>query len=578
MSVRSTAVRTALPAVVLLALQPGSGLAAWPSDPTTNVPVSVAAGGQWWANAASDGAGGAIVAWDDLRGGTTRDLYLQRIDATGTPRWTANGVALCTAANEQYMPQLVSDGSGGVIAAWTDYRGGVAYDIYVQRVDSTGTPRWTANGVALCAVAGWQSEPVIVADGSGGAIVAWQDARVGNDRIYAQRVNANGAAQWTANGVVLTNALAGQAEPVIVSNGAGGAIVCWQDYRNGAVDIFAQRILANGALDPAWPLAGRAIAINGDQDPAVMAVDDSGGAYLAWGQWNGGTRDVYVHHVLAAGTLDPAWPAAGRAVLTDFGYDQGRPAIVRDGAGGAIVAWDDQRGTTARTIYAQHLLDSGVLDPAWPAAGLELCVVAGDQVEPLMVADGAGGAVVAWLDTSEDEGDFSAHHVTAGGGLDPDWPANGRAICTADLRQFLPTMVGDGTGGAILAWSDARAGSYDDADVYAQRVRANGQLGDEPVGIPGTGGLDLALGAPRPNPARGSAMLVPFTLATDATASLELFDVAGRRVYAREVGSLGAGPHVIELAHDARPGPGIYFVRLRQGDGLRTRRIVVLDD
>ena len=40
---------------------------------------------------------------------------------------------------------------------------------------------------------------------------------------------------------------------VIVPDGAGGAIVTWQD---GATDIFAQHVLASGVLDPAFLAAG----------------------------------------------------------------------------------------------------------------------------------------------------------------------------------------------------------------------------------------------------------------------------------------------------------------------------------
>src|SRR5438034_466837 len=44
-----------------------------------------------------------------------------------------------------------------------------------------------------------------------------------------------------------------QGNPAIVTDGAGGAIVTWQDYRSGNTDIFAQHLLANGTVDSAWP-------------------------------------------------------------------------------------------------------------------------------------------------------------------------------------------------------------------------------------------------------------------------------------------------------------------------------------
>lgn len=75
------------------------------------------------------------------------------------------------------------------------------------------------------------SQPVTLADGAGGAYPAWVDARSGWPLIYAQHLNAYGVAQWTANGVVACSTFpgAGQYNPTIDTDGAGGIIVAWQD-------------------------------------------------------------------------------------------------------------------------------------------------------------------------------------------------------------------------------------------------------------------------------------------------------------------------------------------------------------
>jgi hypothetical protein len=390
--------------------------------------------------------------------------------------------------------------------------------------------------------------------------------------------------QWPTNGVVLTNSLSGQARPLIVSNGASGAIVCWEDYRNGEVDIFAQRILSSGAVDPAWPTAGRAIVVGfSEQEDLAMAVDGSGGALIAWAQPGGGlTRDIYVKHVLASGAIDPAWPANGRAMIVDS-YDQASTAMVADGAGGAILSWDDQRGSAGgggRNIFAQHVLSTGALDAAWPDTAQVICHHAGDQMYPRMVTDGAGGAIVTWQDVRNGESDIYAQHVTSTGAVDPAWPTDGRALCTAAQQQLFPTIVPNGAGGAVVAWEDRRSfpGPFgDNDDIYAQGVGANGQLSDNLVGVGSGEEVAFALEPPFPNPTRSGAMIVRFTLPSAAVASLELLDVAGRRVITQEVGSLGPGDHVIDLAVGRRFKSGVYFVRLRQGNGARVQRVVVLD-
>src|SRR6266851_9755437 len=86
------------------------------------------------------------------------------------PGLAADGVPLCTATNDQDSPTIVSDGYGGTIVTWRDHRGG-SYDIYAQRVSADGVALWTADGVALCTSANDQISPTITADGSGGAII-----------------------------------------------------------------------------------------------------------------------------------------------------------------------------------------------------------------------------------------------------------------------------------------------------------------------------------------------------------------------------------------------------------------------
>ena len=223
-------------------LLPLNALAQWQVD---GIALSTAANEQHFPAIVTDGAGGAIVTWYDYRNGNA-DIYAQRVNASGVPQWTSGGVALCTAANSQEVPTIVSDGAGGAIVTWSDFRSGLDYDIYAQRVNASGVPQWApADGVALSIVANDQSLSTIVSDGDGGAIVTWHDFRSLVDYdIYAQRVNASGVPQWAANGVALSTAANDQIFPTIVSDGAGGAIVTWYDYRSGSADIYAQRVNA----------------------------------------------------------------------------------------------------------------------------------------------------------------------------------------------------------------------------------------------------------------------------------------------------------------------------------------------
>ncbi len=81
----------------------------------------------------------------------------------------------------------------------------------------------------------------------------------------------------------------------------------------------------------------------------------------------------------------------------------------------------------------------------------------------------------------------------------------------------------------------------------------------------GAGVLFIEGVAPNPSP---SQLTVTFTLPSAHPALLELMDVAGRRVAAREVGSLGPGRHEVRLGEPSRVPAGVYLVSLTQ-DGRR---------
>jgi hypothetical protein len=88
------------------------------------------------------------------------------------------------------------------------------------------------------------------------------------------------------------------------------------------------------------------------------------------------------------------------------------------------------------------------------------------------------------------------------------------------------------------------------------------------------GALAFAL-EPPVSPARGGRLGVRFTLPVAERARLELLDVGGRRVAAREV--VGAGRHEVTLGAGQRVSAGVYFVRLTQGANVARARVVVLE-
>jgi hypothetical protein len=238
-----------------------------------------------------------------------------------------DGVQLGTAKDEPYAPMIMTNGAGGAIVTWYDSQILVdSTSIYAQLVDASGAVQWTANASALCATSGYRVYPNIASDGAGGAIVAWFDYRssAGWD-IYAQRVNQSGTAQWVTDGDTLCSAAGDQEYPSIVSDGVGGAIVAWQDARNGNADIYALRIGPGGvptAVGAAPAPAGSVMLSRNYPNPfateTTFEMTLRRDAHVTVEVFDAAGRRVRTSHVGHVGA--GSWPLAFHA--TD---DRGRP-------------------------------------------------------------------------------------------------------------------------------------------------------------------------------------------------------------------------------------------------------------
>jgi hypothetical protein len=369
----------------------------WAAD---GVPVCTMTGDQEFPSIVSDGSGGAIIAWQDRRSGSYRDIYAQRLDANGSRLWLLSGVSVCTATEDQWYPRMTSDGSGGAILAWRDYRDG-AFDanIYAQRIDGTGASLWTAQGIAIVTATGNQYlSGSIASDGDGGAYLAWGDERNGisNPDIYIQWIDSSGSLGFSADGYALCDEPDYQNRPVILSNGYHSVIVVWRDSRGGLLSLYGSLIYNNSVY---WGSNGTEICslVSGFPDYQVLVPDGEGGAIVFWADDRNGDDDIYAQRVDAGGNT--LWTEDG-VVVCDAILNQRFPMAVSDGDGGAIAGWYDYRKNVLSEIYLQRLDGDG--NVLWIDDGVRIDGVVITQYYPLIASDGEGGAIVSWVDYPDD--------------------------------------------------------------------------------------------------------------------------------------------------------------------------------
>ncbi len=456
--------------ILFLAPPPPSRAAQrWSCRPDSTLPVVVASGSQWNVQMASDGHHGAIVVWQDRRDGQGDKLYMQRIAADGGMLWADGGIPLAVTGGYQYYPQILSDGSGGAYVVWQDNRSGLGYDIYIQHVSATGESLFPPNGLPLCLASGHQYYPKIVAATDGQVIVAWQDKRAADFDIYAQKVNVFGNQLWTADGVIISSAEFDQVDPVLVSDNSGGAIIAWSDYRgaSGFSDIYAQRIKWNGGA--AWTPNGIPVsqAPNNQWNPQIV-TNGAAGAIVVWQDRRESFYDnVYAQRLDSNGTRN--WVVEGLP-LAPVDANQYYPRVTSDGLGGAVAAWQDNRGGSDYDIYAQRLNAAGTT--LWSSGGKAVSTALDHQYYPQIVRDGPS-FIVAWQDKRGGSYDIYGQRLDLVGAN--RWTLNGERVTDSPNDQYNPQLTGDGFEGAIVAWADFRLGNGA-TDIFANRIGSNGKL------------------------------------------------------------------------------------------------------
>lgn len=454
--------------LVLVCVYAVSASAQWSANSAVNTPICLESGTQVAPAIASDGSGGAIITWRDNRT-PTQEIYVQRVSAGGVVQWTQSGVLLRSSSGTKVGPAILSDKAGGAIIAWLE-----SDKLYAQRVNAAGTVLWNANGLQVCNAGSSIGDIAMVTDGADGAIITWVSKSVKRADVMAQRIDGSGKRLWDLNANTFCKSSGKLANPSVRSDGEGGAIAVWQDERvTKVIDIYAERI--NGSGQRVWDATGVAVCTaDGDQEFPTITLAGSGGLIACWQDKRNGNSNIYAQKLNGEGAVQ--WAANGIAVCTENGGKE-LPQIVGDGSSGAIIAWMDSRVSMSNMhLYAQKVDASGIVQ--WAVPGVPICTAQGRKEEPIIAADGAGGAIVAWLDRRNgvNNSDLYAQRVSSSG--QSQWGTNGAAIGTDPSDQWNPSILADNVGGAIFSWaSTVQSGYFTDGNIVAQNVWPNGSIG-----------------------------------------------------------------------------------------------------
>lgn len=404
--------------------------------------------------------------------------------------------------------QAVSDGKGGAIVAWQDEHG-----IRAQRINASGQSLWGEGSLLVQKIA-TRFDPyapshaffALTADGTGGAIVTWENRYTYPSApdsapidAYSQRITADGKLLW-GDGVIT-----GKVQPIasssvgwVVPDGTGGAIFGWNDYKTyfrGLHDDFLrlQKVSPDGRL--LWGTEGVLVTASSPYRPLteeekargiqgtvgrswptytgyqVVVSDGAQGAIAVWHEEDYDNRmfRIYARRVDREGSF--AWPEPVLlSAARDFPYftsitcgadaDNGLVALAVPGAGGGGLTTFMCFDRDGKTLWQKSM-----------AARMNYST---DE----MVGDGLGGIISSRTEASPPIGPPSERSISLflqrlgreGNALWTERPV----ITTEKGQSFDVDIVRDGTGGAILVWRLAEMEQNAYGKLFSQRLNAEG--------------------------------------------------------------------------------------------------------
>jgi hypothetical protein len=395
---------------------------------------------------------------------------------------------------------------------------------------------------------------------------------------------------------------------------AGQTVIAFVSALDPTLDISLRLFCADGTSRLAFSAPGA-----GQNNLIVFTLPSTGTYYLRPGLFAGSGsytlqtgfaggaavrgrdhRDVFVATSNDGGL---SWGAPVLASDSPVGFDDWLPEIAVAANGTAYVAWYDWR-TAACGHLSQPRLTSSVSGASfgvsealsstttdWTTVSSNLAPNQGDYI-----AIGASGLFldVAWADGRTGDPDTRLATRQTGRAVLLTSVVREPEVVTLSFQTLpdvfavtlqrrapgdppasyvdLETLVPNASG--VVTFADT---TVDQGETWVYRARfdtGTGPLGVSEEIVVGPAAMPFSIDAVGPNPA-AREIFVRYRLASSAPATLELLDLAGRRL--RSIGVAGGtGAHV---SPDLRSGleiePGLYFVRLTQDGRSATARVTV---
>jgi len=255
-------------------------------------------------------------------------------------------------------------------------------------------------------------------------------------------------------------------------------------------------------------------------------------------------------------------------VVTNAVGNQSAQDILSNGnvTNGLIVTWKDVRSGNY-DIYAQKLSPAGVRQ--WTNNDSPICTSINDQLNPNILNDNAGGAIIVWQDAAGIDTDIKSQRINGNGII--QWAINGVVVSNAVGNQSSPKNVSDGNGGAIYAWQDRRDDANMSNDIYAHHLYSDGSIN---MSV-NENSLSSTLSS-FPNPFTDN-FTIAIDLQKEEKISIKLLDLLGQELPLMIASSSiqSKGKHTLQIFTEKAGLPkGVYFIKVNGNGWAKTIKVI----
>ena len=475
------------------------------------------------------------------------DMYIVKIDGSGTLQWS---ITIGGSGDDRANSIIRTTDGGYAIAGYTSSFGAGQYDMYVVKLNSSGTLQWSKT---VGGIGDDRATSIVQTTDGGYAVAGWTTSfGAGGFDVYVVKLDGSGTLQWskTVGGTDSDYATS------IIQNRDGSYAIFGMSasFGNGNYDMYVVKLNNLGTIQWSNTFGGAAI------EYATSIIQTTDGGYAAAGytySFGAGGFDMLIIKLDSIrGGLQWSRTVGGGGAT---GHDFANSIIQTPDGGFAVAGYTQSFGEGPSDMYVVKLGSGGSLQWSKTVGGTNI------DVANSIIQTPDGGFAVAGYTNSFGAGGNDMYIVKLDGSINICGTSSTPSSISGsggDLRNFTSTVTSPSPTVTSPSSSTGTGGTLTTICV----------IGIQPISNEIPGSYELYQNYPNPfNP----TTKIKIQISKLADTKVTVYDILGREVEVLINEQLKPGTYEVEW-NAANYTSGVYFYKLAAGDFVETKKMLLV--